>query len=55
MAGTDKEKYLVKMELDLTATLDVKLAYSIVDFVVIAVPTNVYPKFSVDFSWAMMT
>ena len=41
--------------MDLTATLDAKLAYSNADFVGIAAPTNVYPKFSVDFSWAMMT
>ena len=44
------EKYLAEKELDLAATLDAKLAYSNVDFVVIAAPTNVYPKFSVDFS-----
>ena len=117
------EKYLAEKELDLTATLDAKEAYSDADFVVIAAPTNydskknffdtsaveaviklaieynpeaimvikstipvgytssvrekfhcdniifspeflreskalydnVYPKFSVDFSWAMMT
>lgn len=34
------EKYLVEKELDLTATLDAKLAYSNADFVVIAAPTN---------------
>lgn len=34
------EKYLAKKELDLTATLDAKLAYSNADFVVIAAPTN---------------
>ena len=34
------EKYLAEKELDLTATLDVKLAYSNADFVVIAAPTN---------------
>ena len=117
------EKYLAEKELDITATLDAKLAYRNADFVVIAAPTNydsqknffdtsavetvinlvmecnpnavmvikstipvgytksirekagskniifspeflreskelydnVYPKFSVDFSWAMMT
>ena len=49
------EKYLAEKELNLTATLDAKEAYSDADFVVIAAPTNVYPKFSVDFSWAMMT
>ena len=49
------EKYLAEKELDLTATLDAEKAYSSADFVVIAAPTNVYPKFSVDFSWSMMT
>ena len=44
------EKYLAEKELDLTATLDAKEAYSDADFVVIAAPTNVYPKFSVEFS-----
>ena len=34
------EKYLEEKELDLTATLDVKTAYSAADFVVIAVPTD---------------
>ena len=34
------EKYLAEKNLDLTATLDAKLAYSKVDFVVIAAPTN---------------
>lgn len=34
------EKYLADKELDLTATLDAKLAYSNADFVVIAAPTN---------------
>ena len=34
------EKYLAEKELDLTATLDAKEAYSDVDFVVIAAPTN---------------
>lgn len=34
------EKYLAKKDLDLTATLDAKLAYSNADFVVIAAPTN---------------
>ena len=34
------EKYLSEKELDLTATLDAKLAYSDADFVVIATPTN---------------
>ena len=34
------EKYLVEKELDLTATLDAKEAYSVADFVIIAAPTN---------------
>lgn len=34
------EKYLAEKELDLTATLDAKLAYSNANFVVIAAPTN---------------
>jgi UDPglucose 6-dehydrogenase len=34
------EKYLAEKELDLTATLDAKEAYTDTDFVVIAVPTN---------------
>ena len=41
------EKYLVEKELNLTATLDAKAAYSDADFVVIAAPTNVYLKLSV--------
>lgn len=44
------EKYLAEKDLNLTATLDAKVAYSDADFVVIAAPTNVYPKFSVAFS-----
>lgn len=44
------EKYLSEKKLDLIATLDAKAAYSDADFVVIAAPTNVYPKFSVAFS-----
>ena len=36
------EKYLAEKDLDLTATLDAKGAYSDADFVVIAAPTNVY-------------
>ena len=35
------ENYLEEKELDLTATLDAKQAYSDADFVVIAAPTNV--------------
>lgn len=34
------EKYLAEKELNLTATLDSKVAYSDADFVVIATPTN---------------
>lgn len=34
------EKYLAEKELDLTATLDAKEAYSAADFVIIATPTN---------------
>ena len=34
------EKYLAEKELNLTATLDAKAAYSDADFVVIAAPTN---------------
>lgn len=36
------EKYLAEKELDLTATLNAKEAYSDADFVVIAAPTNVW-------------
>ena len=42
------EKYLVEKELDLTATLDAKEAYSDADFVVIAAPTNVYSTNHID-------
>lgn len=38
------EKYLAGKELDLTATLDGKTAYSNADYVVIAVPTNYDPQ-----------
>lgn len=41
------EKYLAEKELDLTATLDAKEAYSAADFVIIAAPTNVCPIKSV--------
>lgn len=34
------EKYLIEKELNLTATLDAKVAYTDADFVVIAAPTN---------------
>ena len=42
------EKYLAEKELDMTATLDAKEAYSDADFVVIAAPTNVYSTKSVE-------
>lgn len=42
------EKYLAEKELDLTATLDAKEAYTDADFVVIAAPTNVYSTKSVE-------
>lgn len=45
------EKYLTEKELDITPTLDARDAYSKADFVVIAAPTNVYPKASVHKSW----
>lgn len=38
------EKYLAEKELDLTATLDAKAAYSDAEFVVIAAPTNYDPQ-----------
>ena len=43
------EKYLAEKELNLTATLDAKVAYSDANFVVIAAPTNVYSTKSVEF------
>lgn len=46
------EKYLAEKELNLTATLDAKAAYSDADFVVIAAPTNVYLKLSVEAWWS---
>ena len=42
------EKYLAEKELNLTATLDAKAAYSDADFVVIAAPTNVRPTQSTE-------
>ena len=42
------EKYLAEKELNLTATLDAKAAYSDADFVVIAAPTNVYSTNNID-------
>ena len=38
------EKYLAEKELDLTATLDGKVAYKDADYVVIAAPTNYDPQ-----------
>lgn len=46
------EKYLAEKKLNLTATLDAKVAYSDADFVVIAAPTNVYLKLSVAAWWS---
>ena len=42
------EKYLAEKELNLTATLDAKTAYTDADFVVIAAPTNVYSTNRID-------
>ena len=42
------EKYLAEKELDLTATLDAKGAYTDADYVVIAAPTNVYSTNRID-------
>lgn len=42
------EKYLAEKELDLTATVDAKEAYTGADFVVIAAPTNVYSTNRID-------
>ena len=44
------EKFLAEKNLNLEATLDAEYAYKDADFVVIAAPTNVYHKFSVEFS-----
>ena len=49
------EKYLAEKELDLTATLDAKEAYSDVDFVVIAAPTNVYSTNRIDVATSKRT
>ena len=49
------EKYLAEKELDLTATLDAKLAYSNADFVVIAAPTNVYSTNRIDVAQSKRT
>lgn len=42
------ERYLAEKELNLTATLDTKEAYTNADFVVIAAPTNVYSTNYID-------
>ena len=49
------EKYLAEKELDLTATLDAKEAYSDADFVVIAAPTNVYLTNRIDVALSKRT
>ena len=49
------EKYLAEKELDLTATLDAKEAYSDADFVVIAAPTNVYSTNCIDVAMSKRT
>lgn len=49
------EKYLAEKELDLTATLDAKTAYSAADFVVIAAPTNVYSTNHIDVATSKRT
>ena len=49
------EKYLAEKELDLTATLDAKEAYSDADFVVIAAPTNVYSTNRIDVASSKIT
>lgn len=49
------EKYLAEHDLDLTATLDAEMAYSIADFVVIAAPTNVYSTNPIDVATSKRT
>ena len=49
------EKYLAEKELNLTATLDAKAAYSDADFVVIAAPTNVWSTNRTDVAWSKRT
>ncbi|WP_455619076.1 hypothetical protein [Eisenbergiella sp.] len=49
------EKYLSEKEIDLTATLDAKTAYSNANFVAIAVLANVCTKFSVAEKWVRFT
>lgn len=49
------EKYLAEKDLNLTATLDAKVAYSDADFVVIAAPTNVYSTNRIDVATSKRT
>lgn len=49
------EKYLTEKDLDLTATLDAKAAYSDADFVVIAALTNVYSTNHIDVATSKRT
>ena len=49
------EKYLAEKELNLTATLDAKTAYTDADFVVIAAPTNVYSTNRIDVATSKRT
>lgn len=42
------EEYLVEKELNLTATLDEKVVYTVADFVIIATSTNVWSIKSVE-------
>lgn len=48
-------KYLAEKELNLTATLDAKAAYTDADFVVIAAPTNVYSTNHIDVATSKRT
>ena len=49
------EKYLAEKELNLTATIDPKEAYTNADFVVIAAPTNVYSTNHIDVATSKRT
>lgn len=49
------EKYLAEKNLNLTATLDAKAAYSDADFVVVAAPTNVYSTNRIDVATSKRT
>ena len=44
LADEEIEQYLIKKDLSLTATLDIKEAYSSADFIVIATPTDYDPE-----------